>query len=226
MTSAKAPGPEAPAASAMPPDGPKFRREPESRRREALISAALDAVAEDGMAGATVRNIAARAGVTAGLIRHYFKSREALMRAAYVQVMNEMTSQSIAASEAAAAKPVARLTAFVCASFRPPVLDSRNLAIWAEFQHAARTDADLAAAHRLTYLAYRTRLETLIEALPRPAPGERRLRAEAIACNAVIDGLWIEGASGPDSFSPGEIERIGLAAIGAILGLGMGGALE
>lgn len=201
------------------PDGPKFRREPESRRRDALIMAALDAIADSGMAGATVRNIAARAGVTAGLIRHYFQTREGLMRAAYMQVMNRMTADSIAASDAAGCDPAARLTAFVCASFRPPVLDPRNVAIWAEFQHAARTDGDLTAAHRLTNMAYRARLEALIVALPRPQPDRKTLRAEAIACNAVIDGLWIEGGSDHSAFAPGEIERIGMRTVSAILGI-------
>lgn len=205
------------ASPAAPPDGPKFRREPESRRREALVLAALDAVAESGMAGATLRNIAARAGVTAGLIRHYFQTREALMRAAYMQVMNRMTADSIAAADAAGCDPVARLTAYVCASFRPPVLDPRNVAIWAEFQHAARSDGDLTTAHRLTTLAYRARLEALIVALPRPQPDRDRLRAEAIACNAVIDGLWIEGGSDHGVFAPGELEQIGMQTIGAIL---------
>ena len=45
-----------------------YRRESEETRREALIQATLDLVAEGGGQAATVRAIAGRAGVTAGLI--------------------------------------------------------------------------------------------------------------------------------------------------------------
>ena len=72
--------------------------------------------------------------------------------------------------------------------------------------------------HLETYLSYRDLLQGLIAALPRGAD-ESRDRADAIACNAVIDGLWLEGSVLPDSFAPGEIARIGLAAVGAILGV-------
>ncbi len=201
----------------------KYRRAPEAQRREALIAATLDAVAEAGTGGATVRNIAARAGVTAGLIRHYFASREALLQAAYARVMRMMTETSQKATEAAGIDPVARLAAYVSASLRPPVLNARMLAIWAEFQHAARGDAAMARVHHDTYLDYRDRLEALIAALPRPPASPERLRQEAIACNALIDGLWIEGSAGTAAFAPGEVEAIGLAAAGALLGVDLTG---
>lgn len=55
----------------------------------------------------------------------------------------------------------------------------------------------------------------MIAALPRNADPES-LRSDAIACNAVIDGLWLEGSALPQDFAPGELERIGLASVGAI----------
>ena len=45
------------------------------------------------------------------------------------------------------------------------------------------------------------------------------LRSLAIACNATLDGLWMEGGALPDAFAPGELNKIGLEAIGAIIGL-------
>lgn len=61
-------------------------------------------------------------------------------------------------------------------------------------------------------------LQGLIAALGRPGVPATRLRQEAIACNAVIDGLWMEGGVLPHGFAPGELVRIGLASVGAILG--------
>ncbi len=59
-----------------------YRREGEEKRRDDLIAAAIDLVAEGGPEAATVRAIAARAGVTPGLILHYFQYKEDRTRAA------------------------------------------------------------------------------------------------------------------------------------------------
>jgi hypothetical protein len=90
--------------------------------------------------------------------------------------------------------------------------------LWAGFLHQVRRDPEMRAVHEATYLAYRNRLEALILALPGHGDPARS-RALAIACNGVIDGLWMEGGTLPESFAPGEPERIGLAAVRAILGL-------
>ena len=51
-------------------------------RREQIIDAAMRVFARQGYANATNKDIAREAGITAGLIYHYFKSKEDLLRAA------------------------------------------------------------------------------------------------------------------------------------------------
>lgn len=201
-----------------------YRRESEETRREALISAALALIAEGGPQAATVRAIAERAGVTPGLIRHYFSSKGELQRSAYQAMMDRMTGDNAAVLQDAPRDATARLAAFVAASLRPPVVDAERLGLWAGFLHQVRTDPDMRAVHAATYLGYRDLLQALIADLPAPPPPDR-LRPLAIACNAVIDGLWMEGSALPDQFAPGEVERIGLASVGALLGLDLASAL-
>jgi AcrR family transcriptional regulator len=201
-----------------------YKRESEEMRRDALISAALDLVAEGGPQAATVRAIADRAGVTPGLIRHYFATKEDLTRAAYMRLMDRMTGDNAEALDSAPQSPTARLAAFVAASLRPPVVDPLRLGVWAGFIHGVRRDPEMRAVHQQSYVAYRDLLQSLIAALPRAAD-EARLRAEAIACNAVIDGLWLEGSALPEGFAEGELERIGLDAVGAILGVNLTASL-
>ena len=200
----------------MAEDRRPYRRQSLEHRREAMIAAALDLMAEGGAQAATVRAIAERAGITSGLIRHYFPSKDDLTRAAYGALMDRMTTESLAAIESASNDPAERLAAFVVAGLRPPVMAADRVQLWAGFLHQVRRDPMMRDVHEATYLAYRDRLQGLIEALPgKSDPTEaRRL---AIACNAVIDGLWLEGGTLPASFSVGEIERIGLTAISAIL---------
>lgn len=194
----------------------KFTREGEERRREALIAAALDLIAAGGPQAATVRAIADRAGVTPGLIRHYFRSKEDLVREAYRAMMTAMSDDNAAVLQAPHPSAEARLAAFVAAALRPPVMDPHRMGLWAGFIHQVRGDPDMAAVHAETYLGYRDLLESLIAALGPNDPA--RLRAMAIACNGVIDGLWLEGCALPDAFAPRELETIGLQSVGAILG--------
>ena len=119
-----------------------------------------------------------------------------------------------------------RLAQFVSASLTPPVVDARAVSLWAAFLHMVRRDAGMRKTHEATYLAYRDRLQGLIakalaEAGRTTAPDD--LRRLAIACNAVIDGLWLEGGVLPEAFAAGEVERIGLSAVGALIGLDLDG---
>ncbi|MFN4155426.1 MAG: TetR/AcrR family transcriptional regulator [Paracoccaceae bacterium] len=200
----------------MTEDRRPYRRESQEQRREALITAALELLAEGGAQAATVRAIADRAGITAGLIRHYFQSKDDLTRAAYAALMERMVVESVAATENAYDDPAARLAAFVSVSLRPPVMDAGRVRLWAGFLHLVQRDPMMRDVHETTYLGYRDRLQALILALPgKGDPTEARTLS--IACNAVIDGLWLEGGTLPESFAAGEVERIGLSAIAAIL---------
>ncbi|WP_315925764.1 TetR family transcriptional regulator C-terminal domain-containing protein [Mesorhizobium sp. SP-1A] len=203
----------------------KFRREGEERRRQDLIEATLDCVAEHGLEGATVRAIALRAGVTAGLIRHYFPGKEELLQAAYATIVGRMTEQAKAALSLADTDPRQRLVAFVKANLGPPVVDERVFALWAAFTGRANSDPALAAAHREGYLGFRDEVEALVAevlAAEGRAATKAELRAHAIAVNGVIDGLWIEGCLAQEMFEPGELAGIGIAAVGTLLGFEIG----
>ncbi|MFM2389585.1 MAG: hypothetical protein RLZZ437_1140 [Pseudomonadota bacterium] len=203
-----------------------YRREGEERRREALLTAAIDIIAESGPGAATVRAIAERAGVTPGLIRHYFNSKDELSRAAYVTMMARMAAENKAAIDAIPGDAVRRVAVSVVNWLRPSVMEPGALIAWAGFVPAIRADMATRAAHAKTYLAFRGQWEDLIAALPthaNKAPDE--IRALATACNGMIDGLWFEGSLQPETLDPDTLAAIGLDAVGKILGLDLKAAL-
>ncbi len=194
-----------------------WQRAPEAERRADLIRATIDCVADGGIAAATVREVAARAGVSNGLIRHHFATKEALIHAAYRALIDGMTGAAKAAAEAA--PPARRLAHFIAANCRPPVLDARKLSAWAGFIGPIRTDPEMAAIHCAGYLRFCSVLEPLIAAhfaAGRRAP-DAAIPRHARQIAALIDGLWLEGCLAPALFEGDDLATLALDAAGRIL---------
>lgn len=198
-----------------------FHRAPEGERRQELITATLDTIAELGLRGATVRQIAIRAGVTAGLVRHYFASKDQMIETAY----RFMLSTFAARASDIAGDPRTRLRTFITLNLTAPVADSHSLSLWASFISHVRVDPELAAIHREGYLGFRNDLQGLVHdclaADGRPAT-EADCRRHAIAINGMIDGLWLEGCLAGELFEEAELVAIALSSIEALLGLTLG----
>lgn len=198
-----------------------FHRAAEGERRQDLIRATLDCIAESGLQGATVRQIAARAGVTGGLIRHYFSGKDEMVEAAYGEIMSTMTEAARNATEAGGRDARTRLRTFVIANLSPPVTDPRTLSLWAAFISHVRVDPAFARIHRENYLAFLTMLETLLADFltENGCPADaRQCRDYAIAINGLIDGLWLEGSLAGDLFEETPLPGIAIRAVEALLG--------
>jgi AcrR family transcriptional regulator len=202
-----------------------FHHESDDVRRQDLIAATLDCIAEYGLQGATVRQIADRAGVTPGLIRHYFTGKELMFQAAYREVVFTMFESANKRAVEKIDDPLARLKIFVLANFKEPIIDQRMLSLWATFISQTGVDPALAAIHREGYLSYRDTLEQLLadalKAVGRDADAAER-RGLAIAINGLIDGLWLEACMAGDMFAEGELGRIALASVERLTGLTLG----
>jgi TetR/AcrR family transcriptional regulator, regulator of biofilm formation and stress response len=58
---------------------PAIKRPPRGDGRVALLEAAIRVGAHQGLCGLTIRSAAAEAGVSHGLVRHHFGSRQQLV---------------------------------------------------------------------------------------------------------------------------------------------------
>ena len=180
-----------------------FTREAPDVRRHALVAAAEAVLAREGVGGTSVRAICAEAGVSPGLLRHYFEGVDDLIAAAYEAVGQRIDAALDAALEAAGPTPRERLLAYLGASFAPPVLDPRLLAAWIGFWSLVKTKPRMAAIHAASYAQFRARLERLLE-----DAGARETRLAAIALTAAVDGLWLELCLDPATFSPDEARAV------------------
>ena len=180
-----------------------FVREAADVRRQSLIDATALCLAERGATGTSVRAICARAGVSSGLITHYFDGIDALIVATYRDVGQRVAEATERAVAAAGPMPRDRLEAYVLASFVPPVLDVDLLATWVAFWSLVNGRADMAQAHAELYADYRAGLALHIQACA-PKLSADRVRLAAIGIAALVDGLWLELCLDPTTFAPEE----------------------
>ena len=198
-----------------------FQRAGEAERRKDLIAATLDSVSEHGLEGATVRAISARAGVTGGLIRHYFSGKDEMVQAAYREMLAGMTGTAVDAMAEAGDNPRRRLHDFIVANVSPPIADPKALSLWAPRIGRVRSNEEFARIHRENYLIFVGILQELVEALLtacRHKPAFSEGRHLAVAINGLIDGLWLENSLASDLFDERRLSDIALDAVEALLG--------
>ncbi|MGE4527484.1 MAG: transcriptional regulator BetI [Rhodospirillaceae bacterium] len=181
------------------------------QRREDLIAACIRTIHEEGLEGASLARIAKRAGLTAGIVAHYFGDKAELMDAAMRSIAFAMWARQ-SRLLAAAGTPMRRLEAVIEANlggeeFRPEVT-SVWLAFWARVNHSPR----LARIQR----ANAARLESNLRHALRPLvpPGVTGPEAEiariALGLLALIDGAWLHAALGSGGLSPAETRAMAL----------------
>ena len=192
---------------------PAYRRSEPDARRLSLIEACARVLARAGIAGASVRTIAVEAGVSPGLVGHYFAGVDALIAATYAHTGARVDAALETAVAAAGDDSRARLEAFVTASFAAPIADPELLATWIAFWSLVRARPEIAALHDQQYGGFRDQLEQLLAAA---GVARAELRPRAIELTALVDGLWLELCLSPQAFSADEAAAIARAALGRI----------
>ena len=189
-----------------------FTRESADARRADLIDATAGVLAEHGLAGTNVRAICAKAGVSPGLLRHYFGGIDDLVAAPYAATSDRMDAIFAGVVEGVGPDPRARLLAYLTASFRPPVTDPELLGAWTAFWALARSDVRMAAIHAESYAGYRARLGELLIAC-----GATDAERIAIMLTAMVDGLWLELSLDAESFGAEAAVQMVERAVEALL---------
>jgi AcrR family transcriptional regulator len=175
----------------------------EERRRE-IGEAVWRAVARQGIEAATVREIASEAGVSTGVLSHYFEGKdEMLVHALHVSI--ERAAER-AEARATGAGGLEALRAVLMETL--PLDDERReeFGVWLQFWgRTARSEA-LAAELSHWYALWRGVLQAIIEEGQRTGALHADLDAgsEAAALIALVDGIGIQATMDPDLFTPEE----------------------
>lgn len=194
---------------------PAFTRADPDERRQSLIEATGRVLADKGAAGVSVRAICAEAGVSPGLLRHYFSGVSEAIAETYRWMGTRIAQALDAAVAAAGPDPRTRVLAYLTASFRPPIASPDLLASYVALWSLTRSDPSVAGVRAEVYRDYRADLEKLLVDW-RPDLADPALKA--IALTALIDGLWLELSLGDAPFAPEQASELAEAWLDRLAG--------
>lgn len=109
------------------------RKAPPEVRRQQLIDAAMDTIAEKGITGATAANVTKQAGLSVGIVSLHFGGMKGLLTATLRHLAEEMRDAWADAYADATAPPADRLAAIIDAVFAPKVCTPTKIAVWFAF---------------------------------------------------------------------------------------------
>ena len=161
----------------------------EDLRRRQLIAATITSIHEQGFANATISRISKHAGLSGGIVAHYFDDKAGLLAATMRSLAQDLLRETVKRLKAAKT-PEQRIDAVILANFsdeqNAPESVSAWLAFWAEARKAP-------ALWRIQKINERRLLSNLRHAFRQLLPDdEAKLAAAGLA--AMIEGLWLRCA--------------------------------
>lgn len=184
------------------------RRKAPADRRQDLLDVAVFCLARMGPREATGREVCRQAGVSHGLLRHYFSSPDQLFVEAYKDLCDRYLAEFERRLTDERDDPWAGLDDFFEVLFSKPWSGPELLGAWTAFWTLTRSDEAFAAVNA----GYNRRLGELLERalrrLPaRPAAGLDYDSAGKILAS-VMDGLWLELCLRPASAKRAEAAEL------------------
>ena len=165
------------------------RDEVEEARRVQLIEVTIDSLAEVGFVGSTLAQIASRAGVSPGLVAHYFDDKDGLLEATF-RTLSRRINERVRLRFSSAHTPRGRIQAVIDANLAAEEFDKRTgtawLAFWGQVLHVE-------GLKRVQTVYQRRMLSNLGYSLGKLMPAAEA-RSLAAMISAMIDGVWLRAA--------------------------------
>jgi betaine-aldehyde dehydrogenase len=161
----------------------------EDTRRRQLVEVTIDSLAELGYVGTTLAQIAVRAGVSPGLVAHYFGDKDGLLEAAFRSLARRV-GDHVRARLRQVSTPRGRIQAVIDANLAPEEFEQRTGTAWLAFWGQVLQVAPL---KRVQSVYQRRTLSNLRSSLKKLMPPNDAERLAAMIA-AMIDGVWLRAA--------------------------------
>ena len=163
---------------------PKVGMEPV--RRQQLIDATIESVAMRGLQGTTINSISKNAGLSSGIISHYFGGKQGLIEATVRYLLSNLNKELIGKVDSNTS-PEQRLMFIVEANFALVQQRGDTTRTWLSFWAQSMHDPEL---HRLQNVNSNRLQSNLAFSFKQLMPTEQAKQAAELSA-AMIDGLWL-----------------------------------
>mgnify|MGYP000182030115 FL=1 len=159
-------------------------------RKKQLIEATLHSIAEHGLQGTTINTISHSAGMSSGIISHYFGGKQGLIEATVRYLLEQLKETLLARVKQVKVSPRKRLIMIVEANFTSVQQSDEATRTWLSFWAQAMHDPNLA---RLQRINSQRLLSNLCYSYKKLMPPHHARRAAKMTA-AMIDGFWLRSA--------------------------------
>lgn len=159
-------------------------------RQQQLINATLMSVERHGLQHTTINTISGLAGMSSGIISHYFGGKQGLIEATQKFLLDELKQALLTRTSGKKLTPVARLSMIVEANFTELQRSNAATKTWLSFWSQAMHDPGLA---RLQNINSQRLYSNLLFSFKQLLPNTAAINA-AKQTAAVIDGFWLRSA--------------------------------
>ncbi len=157
-----------------------------------LINATLASIHAHGLCATTVDTICQHSGLSRGMIRHCFSSKENLIVATYRYLGDIWKWEGLARRQRFKRGDRDELYALVEDMFSTQNFDPVRISSWFALSIAAASDAGLRAVNHAIYAEIRTNASEIFAAVAKAEGRKIDSWNQACVLTALADGLWLQ----------------------------------
>jgi len=162
-------------------------------RKQQLINATLESVAQYGLQNTTIITISRIAGLSSGIISHYFGGKQGLIEATVKHLLEQLKIALLERVTQGQLEPTERLKMIIEANFTPLQRSIPATKTWLSFWAQSMHDPGLA---RLQYINSKRLYSNLLFSFSQLLNEDSAIIA-AKQTAAMIDGFWLRSALSP-----------------------------
>lgn len=172
-------------------------------RKQQLINATLESVAQYGLQHTTIITISRIAGLSSGIISHYFGGKQELVEATVKHLLEQLKSALLQRVSQQDLSATERLEMIIEANFTPLQRSAPATKTWLSFWAQSMHQPGLA---RLQHINSKRLYSNLLFSFRQLLPDDLAITASKQTA-AMIDGFWLRSALSPkpeDEFKQAE----------------------
>lgn len=171
---------------------PKGRTAPKEVRRQQLIDATIEVIAENGVSGTTMAEVTRLAGLSIGIVNLHFESKDNLLKSTLLFLSEELRDVWGAINENPNLTPAQKVWGIIDSSFHPKIFTPSKVRVWFGFFGEAK----YRAFYRETVENFDNERGAVLEGLLLSLMDSQcatKKDAEALtqSIESMADGLWL-----------------------------------